>query len=67
MGFPGITNKEEIQRIFSKFGDVANVDKHKGKSIAYVTMPYDYQALKAILSLNGTKILEKRIVVEECF
>jgi len=66
-GFPKITSKEEIRRIFSKFGDISNVEKYKGKSVAYVIMPYDYQGLKAILALNGTKILGRMIEVDECF
>lgn len=65
-GFPGIVNKEELRRVFSVFGMVTDVQKEKGKSIAYVTMPYDYQARKAINALNGTKILGRTIKVEEC-
>ena len=65
-GFPGITSKEEIRRIFDKFGTISKIDKEFRKSVAYVTMPYDYQALKAVLSLNGTKILGQTIKVEEC-
>ncbi|MDP6704162.1 MAG: RNA-binding protein [archaeon] len=64
-GFPGITNKEEIRRIFSKFGTITKIEKEFRKSVAFVTMPYDYQGLKAILSLNGTKILGRSIEVEE--
>lgn len=66
-GFPGITNKEEIRRVFSAFGDITKVEKEYGKSIAYVTMPYDYQGLKAIHSLDGTRILGRVIIVEESF
>ena len=66
-GFPVITHKEEIHRVFSKFGDITEIKKEKDKSCAYVTMPYDYQGLKAILALNGTKILGRMIEVEESF
>lgn len=66
-GFPAITTKEEIRRVFSEFGDIATVEMVCGKSIAYVTMSYDYQVLKAILSLDGTKILGRMIIVEGCF
>jgi len=64
-GFPGITNKEEIKRIFSEKGTVSNVEKEYGKNTAYVSMPYDYQGLKAIHSLDGTRILGRIIKVEE--
>ena len=66
-GFPGITNKEEIRRVFSEKGTVSSVEKEVGKNTAYVTMPYDYQGLKAVLSLDGTQILGRIIKVEECF
>ena len=65
-GFPGITSKEEIERIFSELGTVINVQKERSKNFAYVTMPYDYQARKAIYSLDGSKILGRTIKVEEC-
>ena len=58
-GFPGITSKEEIERIFSELGTVINVQKERSKTIAYVTMPYDYQARKAVYSLDGSKNLFK--------
>ena len=66
-GFPGITSKEEIERIFGEMGTVIKVQKEIGQSFAYVTMPYEYQAQKAIRSLDGTKILGRTIKVEECF
>ena len=66
-GFPGITSKEEIERIFGEMGTVIKVQKEIGQNFAYVTMPYEYQAQKAIRSLDGTKILGRTIKVEECF
>ncbi len=65
-GFPGITSKEEIKRIFTELGTVINVQKERSKNFAYVTMPYDYQARKAVYSLDGSKILGRTIKVEEC-
>lgn len=65
-GFPGITNKAEISRIFSEHGTVKDVEKGVGQSIAYINMPYDYQAHKAIQALDGDKILGRVIKVEEC-
>ena len=64
-GFPGITSKEEIERIFSEMGTVTDVQKEWRKTVAYVTMPYDYQGLKAVYSLDGSKMLGRIIKVEE--
>ena len=65
-GFPGITNKGELKRVFSEYGTVKDVEKGVGQNIAYITMPYDYQATKAIHALDGDKILGRIIKVEEC-
>ena len=65
-GFPGITNKEELRRVFSEYGTVKDVEKRLGQNIAYITMPYDYQGHKAIQALDGDKILGRIIKVEEC-
>ena len=65
-GFPTILHKYKLKRIFSELGTVTDVQKERGKSIAYLTMPYDYQARKAVRSLDGTKILGRTIRVEEC-
>jgi RNA recognition motif-containing protein len=64
-GFPTITNKDELKRVFSEVGTVESVEKELGKNIAYITMPYDYQGLKAVLAIDGTKILGRIIKVEE--
>ena len=64
-GFPGITNKYELKRVFSEHGTVSDVEKEVGRSIACITMPYDYQGLKAVHALDGTKILGRIINVEE--
>lgn len=66
-GFPDIVTTIKIDRIFSDFGTVSHVEKEHNKNIAYVTMPHNFQALNAILSLNGTKLLGHMIEVEECF
>jgi RNA recognition motif-containing protein len=65
-GFSSITNKGELRRVFSEHGTVKDVEKGVGQNIAYVNMPYDYQAKKAIQSLDGDKILGRIIKVEEC-
>ena len=64
-GFPKITSKEELKRIFSKFGTVEEIQTDGNK--AYIKMPYEYQRRKAIRDLDGTKILGRMIIVEECF
>lgn len=66
-GFPNITDKDDIRRLFSKYGTVETIEKAYGTSIAYVTMPYEHQGKKAIDSFDGTKILGRLIIVEECF
>ena len=64
-GFPKITSKEELKRLFSMFGTVEEVQKDGNR--AYLTMPYEYQGKKAVTALDGTKILGRIIIVEECF
>ena len=64
-GFPGITNKYELKRVFSEYGTVSDVEKEVGRNTACITMPYDYQGLKAIHALDGDKILGRIIEVEE--
>ena len=64
-GFPGITNKYELKRVFRKHGTVKSVEKEIGRNIAYITMPYEYQGYKAIQALDGEKILGRIIKVEE--
>ena len=66
-GFPNITDKDDIRRLFSKYGTVDNIEKAYGTSIAYVTMKYDRQGKRAVKALDGTKILGRLIIVEECF
>lgn len=66
-GFPNITDKDDIRRLFSKYGTVDTIEKAYGTSIAYVTMPYEHQGEKAVNALDGTKILGRLIIVEECF
>jgi len=65
-GFPDIVTVLKIDHIFSDFGTVSHVEKEQHKNVAYVTMPHNFQALNAILSLNGTKLLGHMVEVEEC-
>jgi len=65
-GFLGILDKEEIRKLFAEYGVVEELEKAYGTNIAYLKMPYDYQGLKAIHSLDGTKLFGRVIKVEEC-
>jgi len=65
-GFPWITNKEEIKRVFSEKGTVNNIQKEEGKNTAYVVMPYDQQGIEVLHSLDGTRISGRIIKIEEC-
>ena len=66
MGFPQGTSKDHIEKLFSVAGKVTEIKKKKGKNTAYVTMPHEQQAKKAVKLLNGANLMGKKIVVEEC-
>lgn len=60
-GYPVIIDKKEIEKIFSKYGSIEKIVKEECESVARVTMPYDYQAKKAIKELNGSKIFGRAV------
>ena len=66
MGYPPGTSKDHIEKLFSVVGAVTEVKKKKGKSTAYVTMPYELQAKKAVKLLNGANLMGQKIHVKEC-
>ena len=66
MGYPPGTSKDHIKKLFSVVGNVTEVKKKKSKNIAYVIMPYEQQAKKALKLLNGANLMGKKIRVEEC-
>ena len=66
IGFPQGTSKDHIEKLFSVAGKVTEIKKKKGKNTAYVTMPHERQAKKAVKLLNGANLMGKKIVVEEC-
>ena len=66
MDFPKGTGVEHIEKLFSIAGTVTGVKKKKGKNTAYVTMPHELQAKKAIKLLNGANLMGQKIRVEEC-
>jgi len=64
-GFPSITTKYEIKRIFSNYGTVHKIKIAQKEDIAYLDMPYELQARNAIKSLDGSKMIGREIKVEE--
>ena len=64
--FPKGTSIEHIQKLFDIAGKVTEVKKKKGKNTAYVTMPHEQQAKKAVRLLNGANLMGQKIIVEEC-
>lgn len=60
------TRKEELLQLFSKYGNVLDIEKEHRKNIAYVNMAYEHQGHTAIYYLDGTRILGRIIRVEEC-
>ncbi len=57
--------ESKIEKLFQKYGSVKTVKKKKRKDFAIVIMADPYQAKRAILALNGSRFLDKRIRVEE--
>ena len=63
---PYIFSHHEVIRLFADLGTVSYAHKKRLSNIASVMMPYEYQAQKAIESLDGRKILGRVIKVEKC-
>jgi len=65
------TTKEELQLKFEKFGQVLQIKfkidlfTKEPKGYAFVNMPDENEALKAIKKLNGTKLHGQEILVKE--
>jgi RNA recognition motif-containing protein len=63
--------ESDLQRLFSPYGEIASVsivrDKlnNRSKGRAYIDMPVDKQAQKAILDLDGHDLKGKIITVTE--
>ncbi len=63
--------ESDLRRIFTPYGEVHSVklvrDKlnHRSSGRAFIDMPVEKQGKKAILSLNGTKVNGKNILVSE--
>jgi len=61
----------DIKRLFAHYGEVATVrlmrDKLNNRSLcrAFVEMPVQKEAGQAVISLNGSEVKGKRIVVSE--
>lgn len=63
--------ESDVQRLFSRFGEVDDVrlmrDKLNNRPTgrAFVEMPVSTQAAQAIISLNGNEVKGKRLTVSE--
>ena len=63
--------EEDLQTMFSEFGEVVSVniikDKYSGQSkgFGFVDMPNNSEADKAIKALNGTEFMGRRIKVNQ--
>lgn len=70
-GLPYQTTEEELKELFSEYGSVESAtiinDKYSGRSkgFGFVEMVNDEEAQKAIDSLNGYKLGERNIIVNE--
>ena len=64
-GYPSIISEKEIEKIFNKYGSVEKVDKDLGRNVARVIMTYDYQAVKALKGLDGSKVFGRVVKVSE--
>ena len=65
------TSEEDLKKAFSEFGEVASVslisDKYSGRSkgFAFVEMPNDDEAAKAIAGLNEKDLGGRKVRVNE--
>lgn len=63
--------ESDIQRMFTRFGEVDTVrlmrDKLNNRSTgrAFVEMPVQKEAVQAVVTLNGSDVKGKRIVVKQ--
>ena len=63
--------EEDLQTMFSEFGEVVSVniikDKYSGQSkgFGFVDMPNNSEADKAIKALNGSEFMGRRIKVNQ--
>ncbi len=63
--------KDDLTEIFNKFGEVTEIrlikDKFRGKfkGFAFIEMPSDEQAKKAIEEINGQELKERALTVSE--
>ncbi|ANE50919.1 RNA recognition motif domain-containing protein [Flavisolibacter tropicus] len=65
-----LSNKE-LESLFSSYGEVLSVEIEKNKEtslslcIAYVHMPIETQAQRAIVALNGMELYGRKIIVQQ--
>lgn len=70
-GLPYSVTNSQLEEMFSKFGKIVScnviIDRYSGQSkgFGFVEMEKDNEAEEAIKKLNGTKIEEREITVNE--
>ncbi len=63
------TTEQYIQEVFQRFGQVAHVRvmvdevSHRGLGFAFVTMPDEGQAYRAIRHLHHTRLKDRAVIV----
>jgi RNA recognition motif-containing protein len=68
---PYTISEDELQKVFEEYGQVTSVkiitDKYSGRSkgFGFVEMPDDTQAQQAIEQLNGLKIKDRAMTVNQ--
>ncbi len=61
----------DLQRLFSSFGDVASIEiirdkiNHRSRGRAFIHMPVEKEAGKALLQLNGRQVMGKAMQLAE--
>lgn len=55
--------KQHLKHLFSRFGEVRNVDMIEGTGYGYVEMAEEAQAAKALRALNGSEYMERVLQV----
>lgn len=57
--------KEQLEELFSKFGEVKNLNLFEGKGFGFVEMATIQDAEKAMQALNNTSFEGRNLKVEE--
>ena len=66
--FPVGTTEEDLHKVFESFGKIRGivfVEDPGGEQMALIEMPFDSQAMRAIISLNWREFNGQRIRVQQ--